>query len=80
MLKTPDGRVTKDRKEMESLATDFFKQLYMADQTVRPLHITSLYEPLVSQEMKLCKEFTDEEISNAMFQIGLFLPTQLGSA
>jgi hypothetical protein len=44
----------------------------MADPTVRPLHIMSLYEPLVSQEMnnELCKEFTDEEISNTIFQIG----------
>jgi hypothetical protein len=90
MLKTQGGRVTKD-KEMEFLATEFFKQLYQADPTVRPLHITSLYDPVVSQEMdnELCKEFIDKEISNAIFQIGpLKAPgpsgpvftTQLGSA
>jgi hypothetical protein len=36
------------------------------------MHITSLLQPIISQEMNagLCKEFPDEEISNAMFQIG----------
>jgi hypothetical protein len=62
MNKTPGGRVTKDTKEMESLATDFIKQLNMVDPTIRPLQIVSRYEPLVSLEMnnELCKEFTDE--------------------
>jgi NifB/MoaA-like Fe-S oxidoreductase len=62
MNKTPGGRVTKDTKEMESLATDFNKQLNIVDLTIRPLQIVSRYEPLVSLEMnnELCKEFTDE--------------------
>jgi hypothetical protein len=43
-----------------------------ADLAVRPRSITGLFEPMISQEMNndLCKEFTEEEISNTMFQIG----------
>jgi hypothetical protein len=57
---------------METMTTDFFKQLHKADPAVRPRSITILFEPMISQEMNndLCKEFTEEEISNAMFQIG----------
>jgi hypothetical protein len=71
-LKTPDGRVTRDKKEMETMTTDFFKQLYKAYPTVRPVHITSLFQPMISQEMnnELCKEFIQEEISNVMFKLG----------
>jgi hypothetical protein len=66
------GQLTKDRKEMENMATDFFKDLYTVDERVNPESLTGLFRNLISEEMNrdLCKYFTDEEISDALFQIG----------
>jgi hypothetical protein len=71
-LKKQDGQITKDTAQMQNMTTNFFKDLYKAGVGVQPTHITSLLQPMISQEMNggLCKEFTDEEISSAMFQIG----------
>jgi hypothetical protein len=57
---------------MESLTTNFFKELYTADPAVQPNQVIDLFQPLIIEEMNvdLCKEFSDEEISNALFQIG----------
>jgi hypothetical protein len=54
------------------LTTNFFKELYTADPTVQPNQVIDLFQPLITEEMNadLCKEFSDEEISNALFQIG----------
>jgi hypothetical protein len=71
-LKKSDGQLTKDRKEMENMATDFFKDLCTVDEKVNPEPLTGLFRNLISEEMNrdLCKYFTDEEISDALFQIG----------
>jgi hypothetical protein len=57
---------------MESLTTNFFKELYTADPTVQPNQVIDLFQPLITEEMNadLCKEFSDEEIRNALLQIG----------
>jgi hypothetical protein len=57
---------------MEAMTTDFFKKLYTADQAVKPDEILNLFEPLISDEVnrKLCREFSADEISDAIFQIG----------
>jgi hypothetical protein len=71
-MKKHDGQVNRDKKEMESLTTNFFKELYTADPAVQPNQVIDLFQPLITEEMNvdLCKEFSDEEISNALFQIG----------
>jgi hypothetical protein len=54
-LKRSDGQLTKDRKEMEN-----------------PELLSGLFRNVISEEMNrdLCKDFTGEEISDALFQIG----------
>jgi hypothetical protein len=57
---------------MESMARNFFRQLYTADPRVSSTELVQLFEPKVTEEdnVSLCKEFFDEEISDALFQIG----------
>jgi hypothetical protein len=73
LLRKEDGQITKDKAEMEGMAREFFRQLYSADQGVRPSDLTQLFEPKISDDANatLCKEFIDEETSDALFQIGL---------
>jgi hypothetical protein len=72
MLRKSDGHITKDRKEMVSMATEFFKNLYTADLEVDPGQLTDLFESRITDKMNgdLCKEFTDDEIGTALFQVG----------
>jgi hypothetical protein len=57
---------------MEIWPLIFFKELYTANERVNPEPLTSLFEEIITEEMNgdLCKEFTDEEISDVLFQIG----------
>lgn len=54
------------------MATSFFKDLYTADQDIVPEPLVNLFPTLVPDEinMALCKDFSEKEISDAMFQIG----------
>jgi len=51
---------------------NYFADLYMKDPAVDPQQVTQLMTPCITEEMNvdLCKPFTEEEISNALFQIG----------
>jgi hypothetical protein len=71
-LRTDDGRITKDKKEMGNMARDFFQQLYTQDPSVYPHELLQIVEPQITEEMNesLCKEFSGEEILDALFQIG----------
>jgi hypothetical protein len=71
-LRTDDGRITKDKKEMGNIARDFFQQLYTQDPSVYPHDLLQIVEPQITEEMNesLCKEFSGEEILDALFQIG----------
>jgi hypothetical protein len=71
-LKKDDGTYTDNVKEMGELTTKFFEDLYTADCDVEPEIIQNILEPQINQQMNedLCKEFSEEEISNALFQIG----------
>jgi hypothetical protein len=53
-------------------STKFFKELYIADHKVQPHIITDNVQTQISQEMneRLCKDYSDDEIGNAPFQIG----------
>jgi hypothetical protein len=50
----------------------FFKSLYEADPGVCPNELLDLVRVKISEEMntQLCREFSGEEISNALFQMG----------
>jgi hypothetical protein len=65
-------RVTQDRKEMEALATNLFKNLYTVDAEVQSEEVIHLFQPMITKEMTKgrCKDFSTEEISDALFQIG----------
>ena len=54
------------------MATNFFKKLYEADDSVELDVLLSLFEAKVTQNINesLCRDFTDLEISDALFQIG----------
>jgi hypothetical protein len=71
-LQREDGTMTDNKKEMESLTTSFFKHLFTADPQVQPPAITDKLQPQISPERNenLCADFSSEEISNALFQIG----------
>jgi hypothetical protein len=72
-LKRNDGTWTSARGEMEDMARQFFENLYMSDDHIDPSIITNLLEPCVDEDMNtnLCAPFSDKEISDALFQIGL---------
>jgi hypothetical protein len=71
-IRCEDGQFTKDKKEMSKMTKAFFEQLYMADPNVCPLELLQMVEPKVTESMNedLCKEYSDEEIGDALFQIG----------
>jgi hypothetical protein len=71
-LQRQDGSMTENNGEMEGMATEFFKELYTADQHVQPRAILDLVQPQITHHMNegLCAAFSDDEISNALFQIG----------
>lgn len=57
---------------MEHMATDYFNTLFTKDGCDNPALAVQYFEEAISEEMNegLCKPFTDEEISDALFQIG----------
>ena len=71
-LKRSDGSLSHDVDEMKGITNSFFMNLYSCDKTVNPSYIISLVKPLVNDEMNedLCKPFSEQEISDALFQIG----------
>jgi hypothetical protein len=50
----------------------YFKSLYTRDPSINCSAITDLVKEQVTPDMddSLCKEFSDDEISDALFQIG----------
>jgi hypothetical protein len=71
-LAKPDGQIIRDKKVMHGMVTDFFKTLYMADPEVSPEEVVNLLQLLTFRDMNesLCKDFSEEEISDVLFQIG----------
>jgi hypothetical protein len=71
-LQTEHGKVIADTEQMETMATEYFSKLYQTDPTVQPTISTQYFEQKVSDidNDVLCADFTDEEISYALFQIG----------
>jgi hypothetical protein len=71
-LQTQNGNLTADSVQMKAMATEYFSELYKADSAVQPTIITQTLEQKVNNANNeaLCADFTDEEISFALFQIG----------
>jgi hypothetical protein len=71
-LTKPDGSLTEIEDEFLDIATNYFKELYKEDSDVNPSNLLNLFELKVSDEMNksLIADFTDDEIGDALFQIG----------
>lgn len=71
-LRASDGTIHNTATTMEKLATDYFKEIYKADPNLDQASVSQLFQKKVTAAMNenLCKEFTDEEIADALFQIG----------
>lgn len=68
-LRDADGTVYSMTTEMERLASNYFQEVYRADPNLDQSKVTSLFRTKVSVEMMLCKDFSADEISTALFQI-----------
>jgi hypothetical protein len=57
---------------MKTMATEYFQNIFSADPDILPEHVLNLFEEKVTADMniKLCADFTDKEIGDALFQIG----------
>jgi hypothetical protein len=57
---------------MERMATSYFKELFTRDPNLNADNLTSLFHEKVTTQMNddLCRDFSEEEISDALFQIG----------
>ncbi|XP_071680546.1 uncharacterized protein [Lolium perenne] len=71
-LRRTDGSFTHDKEEMEAMATSFYQNLYTRYDNVDPNIIIEEVQHCVDDHMNdgLCKHFSEEEISDALFQIG----------
>jgi hypothetical protein len=57
---------------MERMATSYFKELFDRDPNINFGELLNLLQERVTPEMNqnLCKDFSEEEIGDALFQIG----------
>jgi hypothetical protein len=70
-LKKSSGEWVDDHENMKAMVNEYFQDLYK-DPQVNPTVVTDLFEGMITEEMNrnLCKEFSEDEIVNALFQIG----------
>jgi hypothetical protein len=71
-LKDDDGVWNEAPSDMERMATSYFKELFTRDPSLNSDALVDLIQEKVTPEMNLdlCKDFTDDEIGDALFQIG----------
>jgi hypothetical protein len=71
-LKRGDGSWCANQEEMKGMASHYFSDLFSKDSSLCPDDLTNLFAPKITMEMNwdLCKQYSEEEISNALFQIG----------
>lgn len=71
-LRRTDGSWCSSPSDMERMATSYFKEVYTKDPTLNPDVVLEAIGPKVTGQMNamLCAPFTEEEVSNALFQIG----------
>jgi hypothetical protein len=70
-LKDQDGVVQDTPSEMERMATSYFQSVYTRDPSIQPAPVVNLFREVISDDINadLCKPFSIDEISDAMFQI-----------
>jgi hypothetical protein len=71
-LRDLNGQWTDDPEAIRELTHEFFKKLYSKDANICPSELINLIDEVISPEINsaLCRDFSDEEISDALFQIG----------
>jgi hypothetical protein len=71
-LKRADGSVCNNQNEMGEMASSYFENLFTKDDRIRPDMLLDKVQAKVTQDMNmaLCRDFTDQEIEHAIFQIG----------
>jgi hypothetical protein len=71
-LKDDEGVWQDAPTDMERMATSYFQQLFTKDPSLNPEILINLTREKITTEMNeaFCKEFSDEEIGDALFQIG----------
>jgi hypothetical protein len=71
-LKDVNGVVQNTPTEMERMANSYFQSVYTRDPTIVTQPVVDLFAKLITDEVngELCKPFSVEEISDAIFQIG----------
>jgi hypothetical protein len=71
-LQVDDGNWQTEQGSMGRMATAYFKNLFTADPGLVADPVLGLFEEKITPDMneKLCSEFSDKEISDALFQIG----------
>ena len=71
-LKDADDTVHNTATDIENMSTEYFSNIFTADQSLDPECVVRLFQQKVTEEMNdsLCAEFSEEEISHAMFQVG----------
>lgn len=71
-LSREDGSWCSDEKEMQGMAENYFKSVFLKDSSINPIDLVDLFEPKITTNMneELCKTFSPEEIADALFQIG----------
>jgi hypothetical protein len=67
-----DDQIIQEKDEILRYAKDYYSALFIKDQTVDPTELLSFIQPKVTKDMNeaMLMEFSKEEISNALFQIG----------
>jgi hypothetical protein len=71
-LKDSQGEWQEEPAVMERMTNSFFKELFTRDLSLNANDVSQLIENKVTEQMNnaLTRDFNDEEISNALFQIG----------
>ncbi|KAM0911782.1 hypothetical protein ACQ4PT_013257 [Festuca glaucescens] len=71
-LKDTDGTWRDAPTDMERMARSYFQELFTCDPSLSADELLSLIQEKVTTKMNddLCKDVTDDEISDAIFQIG----------
>ena len=66
------GNVYTDTDTMSNMATSYFKEIFTAAPSLEASGVVDLVNMVITDNDndKLCAEFTDQEISDALFQIG----------
>jgi hypothetical protein len=71
-LRDDNGEWQANSAVMGQMATDYFKNLFQAETPLQSAPLLEIFAEKITMEMneKLCMEFSDREISDALFQIG----------